>query len=92
MLHRVEVTGAPVHDRDVGGRLIRDEDEWVNGDAGYSGIENREELRKDEQLTKIDFRINKRNGAARKGEEDWVKHLEWTLPHSVDTVKRHALS
>jgi IS5 family transposase len=81
MVHTVEVTGAQVHDLDMAGRLIRDDDEFVNGDAGYSGIENREEIQQDEHLSRIDFRINKRKGADRKREEKLLKdpmnHLEY---------------
>ena len=93
MVHTVEVTGANVHDLDVAGRLIREDDDVVNGDAGYSGIEHREEIQKDEHLSKVKFRINKRKGAERKrkdkllkepmkhleyiGEPDWDGHIEY---------------
>jgi IS5 family transposase len=93
MVHTVEATGAHVHDLDVADKLIRDDDDFVNGDAGYSGIEKREKIRQDEHLSKIDFRINKRKGADKKredkllsdpmnhlsyiGEPQWDKHIEY---------------
>jgi IS5 family transposase len=53
----------------------------VNADAGYIGIEKREEIKKDEHLSKVDYRINTRKGAARKREKAIYKkpmeHLEY---------------
>jgi IS5 family transposase len=66
MVHSLEVTAANVHDLDAASKLIRPDDEVVNGDAGYAGIEEREEIKNDKHLSKIDYRINKRKGADRK--------------------------
>jgi hypothetical protein len=63
MVHSVEVTGANVHDLDAAAKLIRPDDEAVNGDAGYAGIEEREEIKNDKHLSKIEYRINKRKSA-----------------------------
>jgi IS5 family transposase len=38
MAHSVEATSANVHDLEVASKLIRDGDDFVNGDAGYTGI------------------------------------------------------
>lgn len=38
---------------------MRKDDEVVYGDSGYIGIEKREEIKNDENLSKIDFRITK---------------------------------
>jgi len=38
--------------------LIREDDEVVYGDAGYCGIEKREEIKQDTHLSQIDWRIN----------------------------------
>lgn len=93
MVHTVEATSANVHDVVVAHRLIREDDEFVNGDAGYTGIENREEIRDDEHLSQIDYRINTRKGREKKrhdalmskamdhleyiGQPDWEKQYEY---------------
>jgi len=56
----VETTAANVDDRDVVHEIIRPDDEVVYGDAGYIGIEKREEIKDDPNLSKIDFRINEK--------------------------------
>jgi IS5 family transposase len=66
MVHSVEATGANAHDLDAAAKLIRPDDEVVNDDAGYGGIEEREEIKNDEHLSKIDYRINRKKGADRK--------------------------
>jgi IS5 family transposase len=66
MVHSVEVTDANVHGLDAADRLIRKDDEFVNADAGYTGIEKRKEIQKDKHLAGIDYRINRRKGADRK--------------------------
>jgi len=58
-IHSVEVTAANVNERDVVQVLIREDDEVVYGDAGYCGIEKREEIKQDAHLSQIDWRINK---------------------------------
>jgi IS5 family transposase len=89
----VEVTGANVHGLDATDRLIRKDDEFVNADAGYTGIEKRKEIQKDEHLAGVDYRINRRKGAGRKrdakvykdptghpgyiGQPDWDGHIEY---------------
>jgi IS5 family transposase len=62
MVHSVEETAANVCDLEAAAKLIRPDDEAVNGDAGYAGIEEREKIKNDEHLSKIDYRINKRKG------------------------------
>lgn len=56
----VETTAANVDDRDVVHELIRQDDEVVYGDAGYIGIEKREEIKDDPNLSKVQFRINEK--------------------------------
>jgi IS5 family transposase len=93
IVHSVEVTGANVHDLDAASKLIRPDDEVVNGDAGYAGIEEREKIKNDGRLSKIDCRINKRKGADKKrhdklpgtpmahldyvAQPEWDKHIEY---------------
>lgn len=44
-IHFMEVTAANVNERDVVPALIREDNEVVYGDAGYSGIEKRQEIK-----------------------------------------------
>ena len=57
-IHSVEVTAANVNERDVVPRLVREDDEVVYGDAGYCGIEKREDIKNDPHLSEIDWRVN----------------------------------
>jgi IS5 family transposase len=59
-IHSYEVTGANVHDIRAAHKLIRPEDEVVYGDAGYIGLDKREEIVKDENLSRIEYRINRK--------------------------------
>jgi IS5 family transposase len=81
MVHSVEVTAANVSDIEVAHKLIREDDNFVNADAGYVGIEKREEIKNDEHLSKVDYRVNKRKGADRKREKavykEPMKHLDY---------------
>ena len=38
-------------------QLLREDDEVVYGDSGYLGIEKREEIRNDEHLKNVDYRV-----------------------------------
>jgi IS5 family transposase len=79
MVHSVSTTAANVCDIEETHKLIREDDEFVNADAGYVGVEKREEIKNDGHLSKVEYRINKRKGAARKREEalykEPMKHL-----------------
>ncbi|MBP3837085.1 MAG: IS5 family transposase, partial [Pyramidobacter sp.] len=59
-VHTITGTAANVHDVTQAHALIRDDDEVGYGDSGYLGVEKRAEIRDDEHLSKVDFRINKR--------------------------------
>jgi IS5 family transposase len=59
-IHSVEVTAANVGERDVVPLLVREDDEVVYGDAGYCGIEKREEIQNCEHLSKIDWRVKQK--------------------------------
>ncbi len=76
----VEGTSANVHDVTVGPKLIRPDDRVVYGDSGYLGIDKREEVSGDANLSQIDWRINRRPGYMyRKYENDgqaWEKAIE----------------
>jgi IS5 family transposase len=78
-VHSMETTTANVHDITKAAELIRDDDEVVYGDAGYIGIEKREEIAGSEHLSEIEYRIDRRAGSTRKVPEgmfNWEKHIE----------------
>jgi IS5 family transposase len=81
MVHSVEVSSANVSDIEMAHKLIREDDETVNADAGYVGIEKREEIKKDKHLSGIEYRVNTRKGAERKKEKEIykepMKHLDY---------------
>jgi IS5 family transposase len=107
MAHGVEVTSANVHDLEAAPKLIRADDDFVNGDAGYTGIEEREEIKNDEHLSEIEYQINKRKGADRKrhgallsnpmshldyiAQPAWDKHIEY-MKSKVRCKVEHAFA
>ena len=64
--HTVTATAANVHDVTQASELIRDDDNVVYGDAGYCGIEKREENRTNPHRSKMEYRINERPGQTRR--------------------------
>jgi IS5 family transposase len=88
MARGVEATAANVHDMDAVPKLIRPDDDVINSDAGYIGIEEREEIKNDEHLSKIEYRINKKKGADRKRHDallsDPMKHLDYIAQSAWD--------
>jgi len=81
MVHSVEATAANVSDIEVTHKLIRDDDDFVNADAGYVGVEKREEIMNDEHLATVEYRVNARKGSKRKQDKEIYKapleHLEY---------------
>ena len=76
----VEGSSANVHDVAVGHKLIRKDDEVVYGDSGYLGLEKREEVVNNPELSVKEFRVNRRPGKTyRKYANDgqaWEKAIE----------------
>ena len=66
LVHTVTATSANVHDIDEAHNLVREDDDVVYGDAGYVGIEKRNEITSDEHLNGINWRIGKRPGNIKK--------------------------
>jgi IS5 family transposase len=64
-VHTVTATAANAHDITETHNLIREDDHVVYGDAGYIGIEKREEIKKSEHLSSIKYNIAKRPGVVR---------------------------
>jgi transposase, IS5 family len=78
-VHSIEVTAANMSERDVVPRLIREDDEVVYGDAGYTGMSKRPEIQADPHLSSIDYRTNARNRFHRKSKApgiDWDACIE----------------
>lgn len=78
-VHSLETTAANAHDITMTSRLIRKDDEVAYGDAGYLGIEKREEIISDAHLSSIEYRINRRVGSVQKVPEgffNWEKQIE----------------
>lgn len=59
-VHTLTGTSANMHDVSETSKLIRKDDHVVYGDSGYLGAPEREEIKNDEILSRIEFRINKR--------------------------------
>ena len=74
---RVETTAANVADIEMAHKLIREDDDFVNVDEGFVGIE----IRTNEHLSKIKYGVNEKKGAERKREawlyKEPMKHLKW---------------
>jgi IS5 family transposase len=81
MVHSATYTAANEHDIQEAHKLVRKDDAFVNADAGYIGIEKREEVIKDEQLSQVKWRVNERKGKENRLTKalykDAINHLEW---------------
>ncbi|WP_365931812.1 transposase [uncultured Intestinimonas sp.] len=66
-VHTVEATPANVHDVTAAAKLLREDDEAVYGDSAYLGLEKRDEIKHDPQLSAIEYRISCRPGKAAQG-------------------------
>jgi IS5 family transposase len=74
--HTIEATAANESDVTQGAKLIREDDEVVYGDAGYQGMEKREEIRTDAKKSKINYRINERRGKVNRLPEGVARTVE----------------
>ena len=72
-VHTVTATPANVHDITETAKLIREDDEVVYGDSGYVGIQKRTEIKEDEHLSKIDYRITRRPSSLPKVSDNAIK-------------------
>jgi len=98
-VHSLETTPANAHDITVVPNLIREDDRVVYGDAGYWGVEKRDEIKEREHLSAIDYRINKRIGSVQKSSDsvyNWDRKIEQRkssvrskVEHVFLIVKRH---
>lgn len=79
-VHSLEVTAANVSEREIVPQLVRTDDEVVYGDAGYSGMAKRPEIKEDAHLAGIDYRTNTRNRLHWKTQApgfDWDRYVEY---------------
>ena len=59
-IHTITGTSANIHDLEEAPKLLREDDTVAYGDSGYLGLPNRPEIKENEKLSKINFRINRR--------------------------------
>ena len=57
LVHTITVTSANKHDITETVNPIREDDEVVYGDSGYLGVQKCLEIKQNEHLSSIDFRI-----------------------------------
>ena len=87
LIHTVKVTSANVHDLDEAPKLLRSDDEVVYGDSGYLGLPDRTEIKEDENLSKITFRINRRPSSLNvKTDYDGI-NWEKVIEHQKSSVR-----
>lgn len=79
-VHTVEATAANVHDIAVAAKLLREDDEVVYGDSVYLGLEKRNEIKGNPQLSAVEYRINRRPGRlfpkVSDNAIDWEQYIE----------------
>ncbi|MCL2672601.1 MAG: IS5 family transposase [Clostridiales bacterium] len=81
-IHSMEVTAANVSERDIVPQLVREDDEVVYGDAGYSNMQRREEIKNDPHLSRIDWRTNQQKPYRKNKWEEgpgtqWFRYWEY---------------
>jgi IS5 family transposase len=86
-VHTVTATAANAHDISEASKLIRDDDDVVYGDAGYLGIQKREEIETDPRKSKIEYRINRRPGSMRKDATNISKQFDRKLESRKSSVR-----
>jgi IS5 family transposase len=81
LIHSVETTAANVHDLTPAAELLHGEEKVINADAGYQGIEKRDEM----QGRGIGFRV-----AMRPGKRRVLPYMpEGRVDDLVQTAKAH---
>lgn len=78
-VHTITATSGNQHDVTEVHNLIREDDEVCYGDSGYLGIQNRAEIKNDEHLSQIDYRINQKPSRLKMNTDfgiQWDKQIE----------------
>jgi IS5 family transposase len=87
-VHTITATAANISDIDQAHELVRDDDHTVWGDAGYVGIEKREEIIGDSHLKDIDWRINRRRSKiVKEYPEGLSRDFEHALERKLSSVR-----
>jgi IS5 family transposase len=86
-IHTITATAANEHDITQAHNLIREDDEVVYGDAGYIGIEKRDDILVEPAFDDIEFRINKRPGKNRKLPDGYARAFEEYLEYRKSSVR-----
>jgi IS5 family transposase len=85
-VHTITGTSANVHDIAETSKLLREDDDVCYGDSGYLGVEKRLEIKDDEHLSKVTFRIcrkpSKLNVSKNYQGIDWEREIEHTVSGS----------
>lgn len=86
-VHTLTGTSANKHDVCETSKLIRSDDHVVYGDSGYLGASERSEIKNNEMLNKIEFRINKRPSSLKAA--DGFKGINWDkkMGHDKSAVR-----
>lgn len=79
-VHSLTGTSANMHDVSETSKLIREDDHVVYGDSGYLGAPERPEIKNNETLSQVEFRINKRPSSLKMADDfkgmNWDKKME----------------
>ena len=79
-VHSLTGTAANAHDITEAHNLIREDDEVIYGDSGYTGIEKRDEIKEDKHLSQIEYKIGRRPSMLNVKKDyagiDWEREIE----------------
>ncbi len=79
-VHSLTGTAANEHDITEAHNLIREDDEVVYGDSGYTGVEKRDEIKGNEHLSQIEYKIGRRPSMLNVKKDyagiDWEREIE----------------
>lgn len=86
-VHTITGTAANVHDSNEAAKLLRADDEVMYGDSGYLGVSEKDEVKNDEHLSRIDYRINQRPSSNKC--PDGYRGLNWgkVIEHQKSAVR-----
>ena len=79
-IHTITGTAANVHDIVEAPKLIREDDDVMYGDSGYTGIEKRAEVQNDDHLSQVEYRTCRKpsrlNISAGYSGMDWERKID----------------
>ena len=86
-VHTITGTSANMHDVSETSKLLREDDHVMYGDSGYLGAPERSEIKDNKELSKIEFRINKRPSSLKM--VDNFKGLNWDkkMEHDKSSIR-----